>query len=49
MTITKTGEARPFWTKVVPTREDADRVARKNQHLIDRERWNHTIAIEEIP
>ncbi len=47
--ITKTGEDSPFWSKFLPTRADADRVARKNQRLIDREGWKHTIAIEEVP
>jgi hypothetical protein len=49
VTITKTGETTPFWTKSVPTRADADRVAHKNQRLIDREGWKHTIGIEEVP
>ena len=46
--ITKHGESRPFWTKTVPTWEDAKRVRRKNQRLIDREGWQHSIEIEEI-
>ncbi len=49
VSITRRGESMPFWSKVVPTREDADRVARKNQRLIDRQQWEHTIAIEEVP
>ena len=48
VSITKRGEDQPFWTKIVSTRKDADRIARKNQRLIDRERFNHTITIEEV-
>lgn len=48
VSITKRGGEGPFWSKVVPTRADADRVAAKNQRLIDRNKWEHTITIKEV-
>ncbi len=47
--IAKYGESQPFWSKIVPSYVDAERVARKNQRLIDRHGWNHVIAIKEDP
>lgn len=49
VSITKRGGEGPFWSKVVPTRADADRVAAKNQRLIDQNKWAHTITIKEVP
>lgn len=49
VSITKRDDLQPFWSKAVPTRADAERVAAKNQRLIDRHRWEHTITIKEIP
>lgn len=49
ISVTRHGETQPFWTKIVPSRKDAERVVRKNQRLIDREKWDHTIKVEEVP
>lgn len=49
VTITKRGDARPFWLKVVLTRATAEHVASKNQGLIDQHGWEHTIEIKEVP
>lgn len=44
----KRGEGQPFWSKLVQTRVDAERVSVKNQRLIDRHGWDRTIAVEEV-
>jgi hypothetical protein len=49
VSITHHGDARPFWSKIVSTRADADRIAAKNQRLIDRRKWEHTVTIKEVP
>lgn len=49
VSITRGNELRPFWTKVVPTEADAERVRRKNQRLIDRHGWDHSVAVTEVP
>ncbi len=48
VSITKDGSLNPFWSKSTPTRADAERVAAKNQRLIDRHEWKHTVTIEEV-
>ena len=49
VSITKHGAEGPFWSKIVTTRKEADRVATKNQRLIDQNKWEHTITIKEVP
>jgi len=46
--IVKRGEDQPFWSKLVQTRADAERVAVKNQRLITRHGWEHMIMVEEV-
>lgn len=36
----------PFWRSPLYDREKADKVARKNQRLIQREHWTHVVSIE---
>ena len=45
ISITKQGEAFPFWTKRVATHEEAAHIASLNQRLIDRYKWDHTVSI----
>lgn len=48
VSITKGNEPRPFWTKIVTTEVDAERIRRKNQRLIDKQGWDHRIAVTEL-
>lgn len=44
VSIAKAG--RVFWSSQWVSSEKAEDIRRKNQRLIDRERWNHTVTIE---
>ena len=46
--ISKIGEASPFWTKYVDNHDKAKEIFDKNTRLIDRERWDHVITLEEV-